>query len=158
MTSRKATPKHNAPEADSKVYEVGYKKPPIKNQFKPGKSGNPSGRRKRRPSPEELLYSLMSKQVSVNENGIPKKITRTEALVHKLFSAAMKGEVRAVDSIIKILSKQAAKIAAEQKPLDLRILTDDELKVLLDGHERWAELQMNEEIKEVKRKYGVKDV
>ena len=27
-------------------YEVGYKKPPRKNQFKPGQSGNPKGRPK----------------------------------------------------------------------------------------------------------------
>jgi hypothetical protein len=30
----------------SKEYEIGYKKPPRKNQFKPGQSGNPKGRPK----------------------------------------------------------------------------------------------------------------
>ena len=28
----------------SDQYEVGYKKPPLNSQFKPGQSGNPAGR------------------------------------------------------------------------------------------------------------------
>ena len=31
---------------EEKDYEVGYKKPPKKNQFKKGQSGNPKGRPK----------------------------------------------------------------------------------------------------------------
>ncbi len=36
-------------------YDVGYGKPPAKNKFQKGKSGNPSGRPKRKSPPEAPL-------------------------------------------------------------------------------------------------------
>jgi hypothetical protein len=146
----------NSKQANPKNYEVGYKRPPVKSRFQPGKSGNPSGRRRKHPSPEEYLSSLMARQVTVNENGISKKITRTEALMHKLFGAAIKGDIRAAESIIKILSKQAAKEAIEGKPVNLEILTREELEWLDKLSKKCAESKMNEEIAQIKRKYGMK--
>ena len=52
-------------------YEVGYGKPPAKNRFKPGQSGNPKGRprgaKNRSPSPqlhEERLKRSFSRRLT----------------------------------------------------------------------------------------------
>ena len=36
--------------ADSSSYEVGYRRPPKKFRFKPGRSGNPTGTKRNVPS------------------------------------------------------------------------------------------------------------
>jgi hypothetical protein len=37
---------------------VGYRRPPTKYQFRKGQNGNPSGKRKRPPSPPDLKAQL----------------------------------------------------------------------------------------------------
>ena len=45
MVDRSKRPRLSAlPRADERDYEVGYAKPPVHTQFKPGRSGNPVGR------------------------------------------------------------------------------------------------------------------
>ena len=155
MILRKTGSKPDSSLSDAKRYEVGYKKPPAKYRFQPGRSGNPHGRPAKRPSPEQLLAKLMAGRVAVNENGLAKKITRIEALIHKMFGAAIKGDIRAAESIMKVLSKQSVKEAEEPTPLNLKILTDEELDWPFKLKKKWAEAEMNEEIEKVRRKYGV---
>ena len=45
--------------ADSKSYEVGYGRPPKKFQFKPGRSGNPTGTKRKAPSLAADLKALL---------------------------------------------------------------------------------------------------
>ena len=153
MTKEKAKPQPSKTPPESKTYEVGYKRPPVKHQFQPGKSGNPSGRRARRRSPEEYLSNMMAKLVAVSENGASKKMTRIEALLHRMFATAFKGDHRAAETIVKLLSKQAAVDAKKVLPFDPKILTDEELDVLIRGGTRWQEAQMNAEIEQIKKKY-----
>ena len=138
----------------AKAYEVGYKKPPIKNRFQPGKSGNPSGRRAKRKRPEEYLAGLMNQKIVVNENGVSKKMTRTEALMHRIFGAASKGDFRAIVTIIKILNTHEAAEESSAVPFDLNLLTDKELQVLKKWRIRMDQAHINAEIERVKNKYG----
>ena len=57
-------------------YTVGYAKPPKSTRFKPGKSGNPKGRRKGEPSVSEQIRALLRQKVAVTEGGKRKLLSR----------------------------------------------------------------------------------
>lgn len=43
---------------DERDYDVGYGKPPKEHQFKPGQSGNPTGRPKKQPSMASMIRDV----------------------------------------------------------------------------------------------------
>ena len=51
---------------------VGYARPPIDKQFKPGKSGNPAGRPKGAKSIAKLFAEALGRRVTIQENGRPR--------------------------------------------------------------------------------------
>jgi len=67
-----------------KEYDVGYGKPPVKNQFKKGKSGNPWRRlklsREKPPlDPKKIAIAELKSLVTITENGKKKKNNRDES-------------------------------------------------------------------------------
>jgi len=70
-------------------YEVGYRKPPKDKQFKPGKSGNPKGRKKGRRSIQAVAREMLGETVEVKLNGLVRKITRAEMIVMRLMQDLM---------------------------------------------------------------------
>lgn len=76
---------------------VGYKNPPRHSQFKPGQSGNPKGRPKKKEdkSMEQAFRKELSTVVIVEENGKLRKITKGQYMVKKMVTMAMKGEMKA---------------------------------------------------------------
>ena len=61
---------------------VGYKQPPRKTQFKPGKSGNPRGRPKRKVNMSESLNRVLDDKIVVT--GFGKGKTGLEAFVQSV--------------------------------------------------------------------------
>ena len=59
-------------------YEVGYRRPPIETQFKPGQSGNPKGRPKKAKNEgwDEALWSALNEKVAVTRNGKTTNVTK----------------------------------------------------------------------------------
>jgi hypothetical protein len=84
-------------------YEVGRGRPPKSGQFRRGKSGNPSGRPKGAAKASSVAMELaeeMQETVVVRENGVERKITKQRAVLKSLVTAAIKGDIRAINAIV----------------------------------------------------------
>src|SRR4029077_16017269 len=81
-------------------YRVGRGKPPLGSRFKPGVSGNPSGRPKRVPT---LRHELL------DELGLPVAIggddTKQRAIVRTLVNQAIAGNLRAMSVLVAVLER-----------------------------------------------------
>lgn len=73
-------------------YEVGYGKPPINSRFKKGRSGNPTGGRRRSGSPWKTVEEALSRKLTITENGQTKRVTMVEALVKRLIAKGLAGD------------------------------------------------------------------
>jgi hypothetical protein len=95
----------------SEQYSVGYGKPPIKHQFKKGKSGNPSGRLKRlqpKPplDPQKIPIAELKSLITIIENGKKKQVTKLEAIQKSYVNDAIKGKETARNKMWDFIQKQ----------------------------------------------------
>jgi hypothetical protein len=59
-------------------YKVGYGKPPRRNQFPKGQSGNPKGRPRHSKNVATLAREALYAQVEVTENGRRRRVSKLE--------------------------------------------------------------------------------
>jgi hypothetical protein len=81
----------------TKSYDVGYCKPPVAHQFKPGQSGNPSGSRGRGGKPmlaASIKKALLKKQL-VTIDGKQRRMSRIDIIAEELSITAMRGDKEA---------------------------------------------------------------
>src|SRR4051794_41244267 len=106
--------------------EVGYKKPPKAHQFKPGRSGNPTGRRKAAPTFASDLADEMREPITLRENGRERRVTKQRAFIKALTSLAIKGDIRAINALVacarNFAPEQTTTKSEELDPEDLDIL------------------------------------
>jgi Family of unknown function (DUF5681) len=67
-------------------YKVGFRHPPLHSRFKPGVSGNPSGRPKDSKNFKTLLHSILNEQISLQEGSQSRKISKAEAIMRRLIT------------------------------------------------------------------------
>jgi Family of unknown function (DUF5681) len=84
------TTKPKKSNAKKRSYEVGYGKPPVKHQFKPGESGNKKGRPKITPTVSELAARELKRKRLVVIEGKEVKIETAEFLLRRAVIAAGK--------------------------------------------------------------------
>ncbi|HVL73946.1 MAG TPA: DUF5681 domain-containing protein [Beijerinckiaceae bacterium] len=86
-------------------YEVGYRKPPVSGQFRPGRSGNPKGRRKGSKGFKAIVLGILREKVSVGENGKRRKVTRLEAAALSLSNAIIvKQDLKAASALTQLVN------------------------------------------------------
>jgi hypothetical protein len=75
-------------EAEGSEERVGMGQPPHSTRFRPGQSGNPSGRSKRARDLAAIAARAFAEKVEVRENGRRRRITKLEASVKQLVNRA----------------------------------------------------------------------
>ena len=88
-----------------KNYDVGYKKPPKTGQFQPGQSGNPNGRPSGTKNLATDLQEELSAKITVVEGNNEKIISKQRALIKALSSKALKGDIRAMNILIRMIER-----------------------------------------------------
>jgi hypothetical protein len=94
--------------SSSKSYEVGYRRPPKKSQFKKGRSGNPTGKRKRplkTPDLKAQLESELNKAVTIRSGKRVKTLTKAAAGIEQLVDQFAEGDRNARRDLL-ILSEK----------------------------------------------------
>jgi len=101
------------------AYEVGYGRPPKRTQFKPGQSGNPKGRPRRRASIEVLLKESLFQQVTVmdEKRGVRRKVSLVKIIFQKVAQKAALGDPKPLMQVLRMMNMLPGLIArAEAQP------------------------------------------
>lgn len=104
-------------------YEVGYGKPPVGTRFRPGQSGNPSGKRKPRPTLSELMDMILGEKVTVTEGDRKRRLPKEQVFIRQIINRALSGDRQASKLIFEyLLRRQADPGAAETAETDAFLL------------------------------------
>lgn len=87
--------------------DVGYKKPPRRTRFKPGMSGNPTGKRKGVRSIAAELQDILDETITFASDGAVKTMSKQRALASSLVTAAISGDFRATAIVMSHLAKES---------------------------------------------------
>ena len=86
--------------------DVGYKRPPVEHQFKPGNKPLPRRKRARKaPTIVELLIKILDEEKRVEIGGKVKWFTKARLLIMVAFQLAEKGNPILSRALVKLLAK-----------------------------------------------------
>ena len=91
--------------------DVGFGRPPKANQFKPGQSGNPSGRPKLRRSFASELLEELAEIIVVDRGGKKLEMSNGRAIAKALVAAAVAGHIRAATLLVASCAKAVPEAA-----------------------------------------------
>jgi uncharacterized protein DUF5681 len=121
---------------------IGYKRPPVAHQFKPGVSGNPSGRPKGVRSFKDDLLDELAESIRVREGDGELEISKARAIARSLVNAAVSGNIRAASLLLSFCGRFAGDTnelpGQPAVPEDAEILEaylDRELRRRTDGRD-----------------------
>ncbi len=113
--------------SESSHAEVGFKRPPAKTRRPKRVSGNPKGRPKGARNFKTDLQETLAQPVQVTEHGRSRKISTQRAGLERLREKALRGDQRALDSLLELAERHAE---AESATLAEGKLSDQEGEVL----------------------------
>lgn len=85
---------------DDDMFHSGYGKPPKHTQFRKGESGNPRGRPKGRLNLATVIEQILREKVVINDNGVPRTVTKFEAALKQLADKATGGDIAAIRQLM----------------------------------------------------------
>jgi hypothetical protein len=83
------------------TYSTGYKKPPKEHRFRPGQSGNASGRPKGRKNSATLLCEILDRKIQVRNGITIRKISVREAILTRFAESALKGDTKSATFLLQ---------------------------------------------------------
>ena len=86
---------------------VGYGRPPVNSQFKPGQSGNPKGRPKGSKNFATRFAEALSKPIRVRDrnNGKIRTLSKLDVMIEAITAKAMAGDPKAFATVIQLADK-----------------------------------------------------
>lgn len=99
-------------------YTVGRGRPPRASQFKPGRSGNPSGRPKGSLGVNAIIAKALAEKVVVTENGQRREISKLEAAAKQLANQAAGGNHQSAKLLLGMLAQAEDRSAGEAPAID----------------------------------------
>lgn len=120
---RKLVVKSMANEQDG---PIGYKRPPVAHQFKPGVSGNPSGRPKSLKTFEAELLDESAEVIRAGEGDGELEISKERAIAKTLVNAAIGGNMRAMSLYLSFRGR----IAGDTNALHGEVAVPEDIEIL----------------------------
>jgi hypothetical protein len=87
-------------------YEVGFGRPPKSKRWQKGQSGNPKGRKRKPTDLRSMLEAKLDTTIPVSTNGKERLYTLLEVGALQTFKRAVRGNVRAIEMILKHLPRE----------------------------------------------------
>ena len=136
----------------TKNKQVGYKTPPMDSQWKPGQSGNPSGKKKGKKSPQpmpETLMAILNESMQITLAG-KKQISSTaeaflRAVLHNLFNAPVKLQLEGL-KLLKALGVFELQADASEQQSDYDYpFSEEDRRILKILQEEMSEGEIGEQ-------------
>jgi Family of unknown function (DUF5681) len=84
---------------------VGYGRPPVAKQFKPGQSGNPGGRKKGVKNVATIFNDALYRPVKIRIGGRVRTLPKIQAIVEVILNKALGGDTAAGSRIVELAHK-----------------------------------------------------
>jgi hypothetical protein len=107
--------------------KVGYRRPPLHTRFQPGQTGNPKGRPKGTANLRTDLRDELSEHIHIREGERSFEVSKQRAMLKALVAKALRGDSRAANVVLGLVSKLFAP-EAETEPVPS--LTADDQAIL----------------------------
>jgi hypothetical protein len=114
------------PNDKSGDYAVGYGRPPVATRFKPGKSGNPKGRKPAPPSLAEILMEELAALVPIKQGDKTTKLPMARIVIRKHLQLAAQGNAASARLVFALTQV----LGLKPEVPDIEELTPDELAIL----------------------------
>jgi hypothetical protein len=105
---------------------VGYCKPPVHTRFKKGQSGNPKGRRKGQRNVHTVVDEALSQRITIREGNRTRSVTKLDAVILTMVTAALKGDTKAQAQLITLLRSLGMTGEPPEAPTQEPFTTDDQ--------------------------------
>lgn len=106
--------------------KVGFGRPPVHTRFLPGKSGNPSGLRKKSKDLKARLKKAAEEKVEVQEGGRKRKVKKIDLAVTQMMNKAAQGQ----PTFLKMAFKEIQSAEAAEPSVAPQELSDSDLEVI----------------------------